>query len=265
MKGRGVVGLLSASAMLITGFVAAAPSAAAAAATAPTTVATTATTLTAKAASPAESTPSALAARDAGDSKGTVVSRGGRGSAVAPGSGAASRGGGGSLASGSDASCPAATPGSASGAVGAPTLVRAIGGSQSATVLWCPPAGGAGSVVAYKVTSSGGQQVTSRVPNDWAIVDGLTDGTAYTFTVTAIAKGGASGPAATSSSVTPAPIAPPQHVLTGPPEQVGYDGHSMIIGGQRVFITAGEFDPFRTPSPSLWLDDLQKIDRKSVV
>jgi beta-galactosidase GanA len=114
-------------------------------------------------------------------------------------------------------------------------------------------------VVAYKVTGSGGQVVTSKVPNDWAIVDGLTDGTAYTFTVTAIAKGGASGPATTSSSVTPAPIAPPRHVVTGPPEQAGYDGYSMIIGGQRKFITAGEFDPFRTPSPSLWLDDLQKM------
>ena len=33
----------------------------------------------------------------------------------------------------------------------------------------------------------------------------------------------------------------------------------MLIGGQRVFITAGEFDPWRTPSPSLWLDDLQKM------
>ena len=26
-----------------------------------------------------------------------------------------------------------------------------------------------------------------------------------------------------------------------------------------MFITAGEFDPWRTPSPSLWLDDLQKM------
>ena len=42
-----------------------------------------------------------------------------------------------------------------------------------------------GQVVSYTVTSSGGQTVTANVPNDWAIVDGLTNGTGYTFTVTA--------------------------------------------------------------------------------
>jgi hypothetical protein len=40
-------------------------------------------------------------------------------------------------------------------------------------------------VVSYTVTSSGGQQVTAAVPNDWAIIDGLTDGTSYTFMVKA--------------------------------------------------------------------------------
>ena len=67
------------------------------------------------------------------------------------------------------------------------------------------------------------------------------------------------GPAATSNSVTPAPIAQPRNVLRGRPQQVSYDQYSMKIGGNRVFITAGEFDPWRTPSPSLWLDDLQKM------
>jgi hypothetical protein len=59
--------------------------------------------------------------------------------------------------------------------------------------------------------------------------------------------------------VTPAKIPPPGNVLHGQPQQVGYDQYSMLIGGRRVFITAGEFDPWRTPSPSLWLDDLQKM------
>jgi beta-galactosidase GanA len=143
--------------------------------------------------------------------------------------------------------------------VGAPGSVRVIGGDTSATVVWCPPAAGAGSVASYTVTSSGGQQVTAQVPNDWAIVTGLTNGTSYTFTVTASTGSGTTGPAATSAPVTPAPIPPPAHVLHGPPQQVSYDQHSMLIGGRRVFITAGEFDPWRTPSPSLWLDDLQKM------
>src|SRR5580704_19668140 len=85
--------------------------------------------------------------------------------------------------SGTDASCPAATPaGAGSSTVGAPADVRAIGGAASATVVWCPPATGAAKVVSYTVTSSGGQTVTATVPNDWAIVDGLSNGTGYTIT-----------------------------------------------------------------------------------
>src|SRR6202167_4138513 len=162
---------------------------------------------------------------------------------------------------GTDASCPAATTaGAGSSTVGAPADVRAIGGAASATVVWCPPATGAAKVVSYTVTSSGGQTVTATVPNDWAIVDGLSNGTGYTFTVTANTSPCASGPAATSNSVTPAPITQPRTVLRGKPEQVSYDQYSLKIGGNRVFVTAGEFDPWRTPSPSLWLHDPQEME-----
>ncbi len=180
--------------------------------------------------------------------------------APAHASAAARTAGHGVTPSGSDSSCPAATPAAAgSRTVSAPADARVIGGDASATVVWCPPATGAASVVSYTVTSSGGQTVTAKVPNDWAIVDGLTDGTAYTFTVSANTASGAAGPAAATTSVTPARLAPPRNVSLGQPQQVGYDQHSMMIGGKRVFITAGEFDPWRTPSPSLWLDDLQKM------
>src|ERR1700730_7397655 len=143
--------------------------------------------------------------------------------------------------SGSDASCPPASPAAAGSAtVGAPAWVRAIRGDGSATVVWCPPATGAGSVVSYTVTASGGQQVTARVPMDWAIVTGLANGTAETFTVTATTSGGTAGQAATSNSVTPAPPPPPDHVLlTGPSQTVSYDQSSLMIGGRRGFITAG--------------------------
>ena len=162
--------------------------------------------------------------------------------------------------SGSDASCPPTSKAAAgSSTLGAPAGVRAIGGPRSATVVWCPPASGAGSVTSYTVTASNGQQETAAVPNDWAIFGNLTDGTSYTFTVKANTKSGASGPAATSNAVTPAPVPPPRNVLLGTPQKVGYDQYSLTIGGRRVFITAGEFDPWRTPSPSLWLDDLEKM------
>jgi beta-galactosidase GanA len=161
--------------------------------------------------------------------------------------------------SGSDASCPAASAAAGSATVSAPARVRAIRGSGSATVVWCPPASGAASVVSYTVTSSGGQQVTAAVPNDWAIVGGLTNGMSYTFTVRANTRSGTAGPAATSRAATPEPVAQPRNVIRGTPEKVTYDQYSLMIGGKRVFITAGEFDPWRTPSPSLWLDDLQKM------
>jgi beta-galactosidase GanA len=145
--------------------------------------------------------------------------------------------------------------------VSAPVDAKAIGGESSATVVWCPPASGAGSVTGYTVTAEpGGQQVTASVPNDWAIIDGLTNGTSYTFTVSADTASSSTGqPAATTNAVTPEPIAPPKDVLLGKPQKVSYDQYSMLVGGKRVFITAGEFDPWRTPSPSLWLDDLQKM------
>ena len=162
--------------------------------------------------------------------------------------------------SGSDASCPpASSAAAASQTVGAPADVRATGGETSATVVWCPPATGAAHVVSYTVTSSGGQSVTAAVPNDWAIVDGLTNGTGYSFTVTANTSAGPAGTSPASDSVTPAPIPSPRDVLRAKPQPVGYDQYSLMIGGNRVFVTAGEFDPWRTPSPSLWLDDLQKM------
>jgi len=165
--------------------------------------------------------------------------------------------------SGTDASCPATASGAAgSTTVSAPTQPRAISGSASATVVWCPPATGASQVVTYTVTASpGGASVTATVPNDWAIIDGLANGTPYTFTVAANTTAGNGGQAQTAATgaVTPRPIAQPANVVKGAPQTIGYDQYSMIIGGKRVYITAGEFDPWRTPSPSLWLDDLQKM------
>ncbi|ESQ76146.1 beta-galactosidase [Asticcacaulis sp. AC402] len=42
-------------------------------------------------------------------------------------------------------------------------------------------------------------------------------------------------------------------------KQVTWDKHSLMIDGERVMIWAGEFHPFRLPSPSLWRDVLQKM------
>jgi beta-galactosidase GanA len=142
----------------------------------------------------------------------------------------------------------------------APTGVTAVAGSSSATVRWsAPPTVGGAPVSSFTVTASTGQTMTADEPNTWAIVPGLSDGQPVTFTVTATSSAGTSAPSAPSAPVTPEPIAPPQNVLRGAPEAVRYDQYSVIVGGRRVLIWAGEFDYYRLPSPSLWMDRLEEM------
>ncbi|WP_031236245.1 beta-galactosidase [Asticcacaulis sp. AC460] len=42
-------------------------------------------------------------------------------------------------------------------------------------------------------------------------------------------------------------------------KQITWDKHSLMIDGERTMVWAGEFHPFRLPSPSLWRDVLQKM------
>ena len=114
-------------------------------------------------------------------------------------------------------------------------------------------------MTSYTVTASTGQTMTADEPNHWAIVPGLTDGTPVTFTVTATSAAGTSAPSPASAPVTPEPVAPPRDVLRGRPQSVAYDQYSMIIGGRRVLVWAGEFDYYRLPSPSLWIDRLEEM------
>ncbi len=167
------------------------------------------------------------------------------------------------VASDRGSDCPVPTPAEAAQTTpGAPTDVHAIAGDGSVTVTWCPPVDGQGNITSYTVHSSSGTQLPSPVPvpNDWAIVDGLSNGSSYSYTVTANTTSSTSGPTSVSSNtVTPEPIAPPRHVLLGKPQSVTYDQYSLKIGGRRTIIYSGEFDPWRLPSPSLWLDRLEKM------
>ena len=40
---------------------------------------------------------------------------------------------------------------------------------------------------------------------------------------------------------------------------ITYDKYSLMIDGKRTFIWSGEFEYWRLPSPSLWLDILEKM------
>jgi hypothetical protein len=97
---------------------------------------------------------------------------------------------------------------------GAPTAVSAGAGSAQATVKWNPPAGDGGSpITGYRITPYIGAtaQATTTVSgsSNQATVTSLTNGTAYTFTVTAINVAGAGPESAPSSAVTPTGPTPP--------------------------------------------------------
>lgn len=99
------------------------------------------------------------------------------------------------------------TGGTASGAVpGAPTIGIAIAGYEQASVPFTAPASNGGSTItSYTATSSPGN-ITGTLFQSGSgtiTVTGLTNGTAYTFTVTATNATGTSAASDASNSVTP--------------------------------------------------------------
>jgi hypothetical protein len=95
---------------------------------------------------------------------------------------------------------------------GAPTGLHVTAGDRAAAVFFKPPTTTGGSpVVGYQVTASNGATatVTGRMvllgKEAFAVFAGLTNGTSYTFTVTAVTAAG-TGSSATSGPVTPGPV-----------------------------------------------------------
>ena len=99
---------------------------------------------------------------------------------------------------------------------GAPTAVNATAGAGAATVTWTPPGDDGGSTITgYTVTPYVGSaaqsslSVTASGTASSATVPGLTDGTTYTFTVSATNALGTGPPSAPSNPVTPTVAAVP--------------------------------------------------------
>lgn len=89
-------------------------------------------------------------------------------------------------------------------APGAPTIGAATAGEASASVAFTAPASNGGAAItSYTVTSSPGG-ITASGSASPINVTGLTNGTAYTFTVTATNSVGTGPASAASNSVTPA-------------------------------------------------------------
>lgn len=87
----------------------------------------------------------------------------------------------------------------------APTIGTATAGAASASVAWTAPTNNGGSAITgYTVTSSpGGFTAAGAAGDTSATVTGLTNGTAYTFTVVATNAVGNSVASAASNSATP--------------------------------------------------------------
>ncbi|MDB5238684.1 MAG: fibronectin type protein [Candidatus Parcubacteria bacterium] len=102
------------------------------------------------------------------------------------------------------------TPASATPATvpGAPTGVSASEGDSQATISWSAPASNGGSAITlYTVVSSPGTFSTTTTSTS-ALIAGLTNGVAYTFTVAATNAIGVGATSSASSAVTPTATAP---------------------------------------------------------
>ena len=86
----------------------------------------------------------------------------------------------------------------------APTAVAAIAGNGTASVTWTAPADTGGSpITQYTVRAEPGGRTATTTGATTATVAGLTNGTAYAFTVTASSVAGTSLPSEPSNLVTP--------------------------------------------------------------
>ena len=117
----------------------------------------------------------------------------------------------------------------ADAAPGPPSAVHARAYDASATVAWRPGDTGSSSLSGYQVLAEPGDiAITVGGDTTQATLTGLTDGTAYTFTVTASNAVGIGVPSAASAPVTPdATLGAVPPVSSNPPQRSSYTTNCM--------------------------------------
>jgi YVTN family beta-propeller protein len=147
---------------------------------------------------------------------------------------------------------PAPTPATA------PLDVTATAGDAAASVTWKAPASpGDYPITTYKATSTpGGRTCLVTVPALTCEITGLTNGTAYTFTVQALTGAGWGATSTPSNAVTP--TAPPRPTITTTGTR---DGDRIMVTGTSNELTGKTLRPWiRFPGQTSYTEGIAVIN-----
>ncbi|MFI7056684.1 putative Ig domain-containing protein [Streptosporangium canum] len=159
---------------------------------------------------------------------------------------------------GTGSASPASNPVVPYNVPGRPVITAATAGTSAATLTWTAPASNGSAVTGYVVTpyingvAQPAQTFTSTATTQ--IVTGLTPGTAYTFTVTAVNAAGPGQPSEPSTTATP--NSPPAFTFPAPPAgEVGaaYSVPLTVSAGTAPYtwsVSAGSLPPGLTLNAS---------------